>query len=484
MAGIPKPQSVLSKVLASVSSSLPLLSPSFYPEQQLEEEEEGEQQQQQQQLPGRFQLPVPTSLNSGALPRGLLGEHDILRSTRTAAGTSPRRRTSSSSNRTEGVLPRPYRAWSLGTTNGEEHPALLQKVPNFAYSATHLLRDTACIAVITEVPPSSVLVRISECLRRRSIAVEYDEDTVTAQCLLNDTARTHLSIQVYRTGSSSPSSSSSSSSNIKNNNDNNSKNNKKTTTGKSNSHGHNATTTTTTAAPAAKQDRNSPDADTLLSPLLLPTDSILVEVSKQNGNSMVFYKECYHILMAAKGLQTGNDADAGDAGTGIGMGTGRGQNCPVQQQQKPTTLGAVSRVPRSPPLPTRKRRRNVGVMAAGAWEAAVGLIEKDRFDCQLLGLERLVHLTTPESVGAEIARWISNRVLLLSSSSSQNNTPTKEYARIVGGAAGATTSATQRHSWQLLDCLMHPGAEAAFSKERISEYSITNNNNCEKFDWW
>jgi len=89
----------------------------------------------------------------------------------------------------------------------------------------------------------------------------------------------------------------------------------------------------------------------------------------------------------------------------------------------------------------------------------------------------LVHLTTPESVGAEIARWISNRLLLLSSSSSQDKTPTKEYARIVGGAAGATTSATQRHSWQLLDCLMHPGAEAAFSKERVSEYSMTNNNN-------
>lgn len=62
--------------------------------------------------------------------------------------------------------PRPRRLWRVNDTS-------LKPVPYF-----YPPLDPRCSVFVSDAPPSVVAVRIGECLRKRSISVEYDEEAV------------------------------------------------------------------------------------------------------------------------------------------------------------------------------------------------------------------------------------------------------------------------------------------------------------------
>mmetsp|Transcript_34018 Transcript_34018/g.48338 ORF Transcript_34018/g.48338 Transcript_34018/m.48338 type:complete len:454 (+) Transcript_34018:211-1572(+) len=56
--------------------------------------------------------------------------------------------------------------------------------------------DPNCTVFLNDASPSVVAARISSCLKKRSISVEYDEETITASCMTVD--RVHFQIHLYR----------------------------------------------------------------------------------------------------------------------------------------------------------------------------------------------------------------------------------------------------------------------------------------------
>jgi hypothetical protein len=63
--------------------------------------------------------------------------------------------------------PRPRRLWKVNDTS-------LKPVPYF-----YPPLDKRCTVFVSDAPPSVVAVRIAECLRKRSVSVEYDEEAVS-----------------------------------------------------------------------------------------------------------------------------------------------------------------------------------------------------------------------------------------------------------------------------------------------------------------
>jgi len=73
---------------------------------------------------------------------------------------------------------RPRRLWKVSDTG-------IPSIPPFY----PLPLDAKCCAYVADASPSVVSVRIAEALRRQSIAVEYDDETVTATCMTVDRCR-------------------------------------------------------------------------------------------------------------------------------------------------------------------------------------------------------------------------------------------------------------------------------------------------------
>jgi len=84
------------------------------------------------------------------------------------------------------VPPRPRRLWKVTDTKLPVFPVFYKPC-----------RQTSCY--VTDAPPSVVAVRIAECLRRRSVAVEYDEETCKATAVTND--RCLFTISLWRASS-------------------------------------------------------------------------------------------------------------------------------------------------------------------------------------------------------------------------------------------------------------------------------------------
>ena len=64
--------------------------------------------------------------------------------------------------------PRPRRLWAVNDTSCRPIPRFYPKL------------DPKCTVFVSDASPSVVAVRISECLRKRSISAEYDEEAVSA----------------------------------------------------------------------------------------------------------------------------------------------------------------------------------------------------------------------------------------------------------------------------------------------------------------
>jgi len=82
------------------------------------------------------------------------------------------------------VPSRPRRLWKVSDTS-------LRHIPPF-----YPPLDARCTAYVSDAPPSVIAVRIAECLRRRSVSVEYDEEAVTATAMTVD--RCHFSVYLWR----------------------------------------------------------------------------------------------------------------------------------------------------------------------------------------------------------------------------------------------------------------------------------------------
>jgi hypothetical protein len=128
---IPRPTSVVGQQQRTVSNSNTGSSPQH-------------QQQQIQQQSDNNMLQRPSSLLASTLPEWKL-------SSPTSSQLAP---------------PRPRRLWAVNDTS-------LRPIPSF-----YPPMDPKCTVYISDASPSVLAVRIAECLRKRSISVEYDEESV------------------------------------------------------------------------------------------------------------------------------------------------------------------------------------------------------------------------------------------------------------------------------------------------------------------
>ena len=83
--------------------------------------------------------------------------------------------------------PRPRRLWKIVDHN----------IPILRPSAWPFLNRYASCTIPDDASPSVVAVRIAECLRRRSVVAEYDEEAATASCWTAD--RCALTVHLWRT---------------------------------------------------------------------------------------------------------------------------------------------------------------------------------------------------------------------------------------------------------------------------------------------
>lgn len=208
--------------------------------------------------------------------------------------------------------------------------------------------DPSCTVFVGDAPPSIVAFRISECLRKRSIAVEFDEESVrfrngvrislsrsdltflfvsllqhTATCMTMD--RVHFSVNLYRGDRRAP-------------------------------------------------DDTGPDF----------SHGVIVECLRVRGDAMSFHHHCRAILKAALGQSDGGDR--------------RKIRSPVEVPSKLTR-------------PCLKRARTDTLSGLTGLEDALSLLKKDRICAQRLGLESLVMLTDENISGKELAVYCSLAVL-------------------------------------------------------------------------
>jgi hypothetical protein len=278
--------------------------------------------------------PAPPSLLSSALPPSLLKDDPL----NLSAGGRP-----------SSIPLRPRRLWNVQDTNLKPIPAYYPPL------------DPTCSVLVTDVSPSLVAVRITECLRKRSIAAEYDDDSITAWCMTVD--RTHFTIQLYRGNKS---------------------------------------------------------ASSVVDPLALSSGSpaVVVECQRQSGSSTSFHVACHAILQAAKGMDSGDDNREVHRTNGMEF-----QSLSPSAKRRKLVHGSPLHISSS-------------LEAETAFEAAMALLQKDRLECQQLGLERLVNLTNSAISGQDISRYVSRRLL--------------------------------QDDWLLDSFLMHPEAERAMDAVQIN----------------
>lgn len=301
--------------------------------------------------------PTPTSLFSNALPRSLVeGENGKDRMSTPGATLSSH------------VPPRPRRLWAIQDTSLKPVPAYYPPL------------DPHCTCLVTDVSPSFVAVRISECLRKRSIAAEYDEEAVTARCFTVD--RVQFCVQLYQGGGSR----------------------------------------TTNHDPLASA----------------PQGTVVVECQRWSGNVTSFHAACRAILQAAQGLDTGANESL----------THR------RSHANGLEFPSLKRRRLSFDVPGQEQRYHAihPVLAAqDGLEAARELLDKDRLECQQLGMERLVNLTTFDIAGDEVTTEVSRQIVqhpdflleLIVHSEAKNATATT--ANRVKGKAGRNPQKSQKN---------------------------------------
>jgi hypothetical protein len=305
-----------------------------------------ERNEQETSLP-----PAPTSLLACTLPPFLLADSfsSNFPSGISIDGTTNSNNTSSISNMAGSMPPRPRRLWEIQDK--------LRPVPQY-----YPPLDPNCICLVTDVSASLVAGRITECLRKRSIAAEYDEESATAQCMTVD--RVHFSVHLYRGNKIS------------------------------------------------NESSMTYDYDDIFNTSSPP---IIVECQRQSGIVTSFHAACHAVLLAAKGNDTGSDERKPQFTNGMEFQslspatkrrklihtTSSRQGASLSPNQRYATSNSISISIYSSP----------SMAAEAAFEGSRELLQKDRLECQVLGMERLVNLTNEEISGEDVCRYVSHRLL-------------------------------------------------------------------------
>ena len=168
------------------------------------------------------------------------------------------------------------------------------------------------------------------------------------------------------------------------------------------------------------------------------TQGVIVECHRISGSVISFHRACRAVLKAALGQATGDD-------TGLKTFQCNGQE--FQHVPRYDTLGAdaggninTRRASLSESEPSENLDDFLSLkpqaLAAVALEQVMELMNKDRLDTQVLGMERLVNLTTPTISGNDVAlytsrqliqknpRWLVAHVVRLSASKEGVESPT------------------------------------------------------------
>lgn len=246
--------------------------------------------------------------------------------------------TTGSADDDEVVAPqRPRRLWKVNDTS-------LKPVPYF-----YPPLDPRCTVFVSDAPPSVVAVRIAECLRKRSVSVEYDEEAVTATCMTVD--RCHFVIHLF--------------------------------SGSSRHH------------PRHGMDMNArPDF----------SHGVLVECMRLSGSCISFHHSCRAVLQAALSHSTGADNRK--------MYQTQSNEFPrlLQPPHKRKGSGMKLLTPHSKRSKTSISGPHSSI-ALESLERAWQLLRKDRLGPQQLAMESLISLTDPESSGIDTAMHCSLAVL-------------------------------------------------------------------------
>jgi hypothetical protein len=274
------------------------------------------------------------------------------------------------------VPPRPRRLWAIQDK--------LRAVPQY-----YPPLDRNCICLVTDVSASLVAGRITECLRKRSIAAEYDEESATAQCMTVD--RVRFTVHLYRGNK------------ILND--------------------------------------SSATCDVIFNTASPP---IIVECQRQSGSVTSFHAACHAVLLAAKGNDTGSDERKPQCTNGmefqsLSPAVKRRKLLHETSSRQQVLLSAHQRYAASNSR-TYSTVSDPPMAAEAAFEGARELLQKDRLECQILGMERLVNLTNEEIAGKDASRYISHRLL--------------------------------QDDWLIDSFLMHPEAEQAMATIKSTKISV------------
>jgi len=215
--------------------------------------------------------------------------------------------------------PRPRRLWEVSDTS-------LRSIPKF-----YPKLNPRTTAFVSDASPSVVAVRISECLRKRSIAVEYDEEAVTATAMTSD--RSQFTIYLYK-GNSQP---------------------------------------------------------------IDFSYGVVVECQRVAGSPLTFHRTVHAVLAAAQGMSTGEDKR-------------KSHFASVMELRRHQIIGESPAAKQQAASPSSSSSKQSTAAQRGL-EHARALLKKDRFECQQLGMESLVALTTSTTSGAEITTQIASSII-------------------------------------------------------------------------
>ena len=223
-----------------------------------------------------------------------------------------------------------------------------------------------CTALITDASPSIVAARIADALARRSISVEYDDESVSPFFVIVGTVSSSpLMISPHLLHSSF--------------------------------HQQTATCMTvdrmhfTVHLWKGNKVQHSFALDSID---IIPdfSDAVIVEVLRTRGNVISFHRACQGILTAAMGYSSGED---------------------TRKPYQTSVLEFPRLISREEGMPSAKRvaLSNPRSQSIVAMEHAVSLLKKDRIGAQQLGMESLVNLTDSLGCGPELATHVSLAVL-------------------------------------------------------------------------
>ncbi|KAL7565245.1 hypothetical protein ACA910_014543 [Epithemia clementina (nom. ined.)] len=234
---------------------------------------------------------------------------------------------------------RPRRLWKVSDTG-------VPVIPPF-YPIP--LNPRLC-AYVADASPSVVAVRIAEGLRRQSIAVEFDEEAVTATCMTVDQCR----FVIHLWQAKAPSSNS-------------------------------------TGVLSLVTNPSAPEINALPKPDSQP--GLLVEFRRVDGDTMTFHYVVSALKKAAKSHGTGQEFRKPR------------QTSPMEF---PRFMAAITAEKPTSPGPDPS---NPSPKAIEGLEHALGLLRKDRLDAQLRGMEEVLCLSDMVTSGLDIAFTVSLAII-------------------------------------------------------------------------